>query len=110
MAEALPLASSSQWFTDPRTPDRRMKVAWHPEAGVVVVSLWTSDHCTATFRLPIESAPDLMHLLVDAVADERVAPRPGPATPSVRERLARTLRRGSRRSSIASVIPLRRSH
>jgi hypothetical protein len=47
-----------------------MKVAWHPEAGVVVLSLWTADNCTATFRLPIDRAPDLVHLLVDAVADE----------------------------------------
>jgi hypothetical protein len=111
MAEALPLASSSKWFTDPRTPDRRMKVAWHPEAGVVVVSLWTRDQCTATFRLPVESAADLMHLLVDAVADDQAPPRPRPrpAAPSVRERLARTFGRSRRRNRVASVIPLRRS-
>jgi hypothetical protein len=44
-----------------------MKASWHPDAGVVVISLWAAEVCTATFRLPIEDAPELMHLLVDAV-------------------------------------------
>jgi hypothetical protein len=97
------------WFTDPRTPVRRMKVAWHPDAGVVVLSLWAANHCTATFRLPIDRAPDLMHLLVDAVADHPSPPQPEPMSLSVRERLRRILRSASRRNPIAPVTPLRRS-
>jgi hypothetical protein len=109
MAEGLPLASAMMWFDDPRTPVRRMRVAWHPEAGVVVLSLWAADQCTATFRLPVDRAADLIHLLVDAVADGPSPPQLAPTSVSVRERLRRVLRSLSRRNPIAPVVPLRRS-
>jgi hypothetical protein len=66
MREGLSEAPAT-WFRDPRSPARQMKATWHPDAGVVVISLWSAEVCTATFRLPIEDAPELMHLLVDAV-------------------------------------------
>ena len=108
MGEAEALPSGVAWFTDPRTCARRMKVAWHPEAGVVVLSLWTADQCTASFRLPIDRAPELMHLLIDVVADQRPLPQPAPFT-SLRDRLRNILRVGSRRNPVASVTPIRRS-
>ncbi len=41
------------WFADDRGIERRMKVSWHPERRVLVLSLWQEDTCTATFRLPV---------------------------------------------------------
>jgi hypothetical protein len=110
MAEPMRLAAATTWFTDPRTPERRMKVASHPEAGVVVLSFWAADRCTATFRLPIDRAPDLMHLLVDAIAEQRWTPEPLPPVLTVRDRLRRAFRAALRRDSLAPVVPLKRSH
>ena len=87
-----------------------MKAAWHPEAGFVVLSLWTADHCTATFRLPIDSAPDLIHLFVDALAEDPAPQlRLDPVALSKRERLRRIFRRASRNTTMARVLPIRRS-
>jgi hypothetical protein len=55
------------WFTDPRRSSRRLAVTSHPEAGVVVLSLWSGDTCTGTFRLPIDDAPRLIAALGNAL-------------------------------------------
>ena len=56
------------WFFDPRSPSRRMGVAGHPEQGIVVLSLWTGDTCTATFRLPMADAARLISTLANGLA------------------------------------------
>jgi len=101
-------ATATTWFTDPRTPERRMKVASHPEAGVVVLSFWAAERCTATFRLPIDRAPELMHLLVDAVAEQHWAPEPPAPEPSVRDRIRRAFRAAIGRTPVAPVVPMKR--
>jgi hypothetical protein len=58
-------APRSRWFEDAR--GRSLKASWHPEAGLVVFSLWESDRCIGTFRLTVAEAPDLMVLLSGAV-------------------------------------------
>jgi len=58
-------APRSRWFEDAR--GRSLKASWHPEAGLVVISLWESDRCIGTFRLPVSDAPALMVLLAGAV-------------------------------------------
>jgi hypothetical protein len=50
-----------------------------------------------------------MHLLVDAVAEQRWEPDPLPAVLSVRDRLRRALRVALGRNPIAPVLPLKRS-
>ena len=54
----------------------RMEISWHPEEGLVIVSLWHGSICRATFRLPVEQAPALIQTLADAQGDAV------PATPS----------------------------
>ncbi|MGH9045833.1 MAG: hypothetical protein ACRDVW_00795 [Acidimicrobiales bacterium] len=56
------------WFSDPRTPARRMSVSSHPVDGVVVVSMWHGQTCTGTFRLPVAEAHRLIGALADAMA------------------------------------------
>jgi hypothetical protein len=58
-----------EWFDDARDDSRRMEVSWHHEEGLVIVSFWAGHLCRATFRMPARDAPDLIHLLVDAVAE-----------------------------------------
>jgi hypothetical protein len=82
-----------EWFVDDRSPVRRMQVAWHPSERLVILSLWQGDTCTGTFRLPIEDAPQLMHVLVDALGNGAVTPASRPQSPpSWLERIKRRLR------------------
>ncbi|QIX25242.1 hypothetical protein ncot_00555 [Nocardioides sp. JQ2195] len=53
---------------DARGGDRALKVTWHHEAGVVVLSLWRDNVCSASFRLAIEEVPDLVDALVAGLA------------------------------------------
>jgi len=52
-------------FTDARGPDRAMRVNWHPEESVVVLSLWQGPTCTGTFRIPAADLPALLRALTD---------------------------------------------
>ena len=66
MGDLIDLASpASRWFADER--GRSLKATWHAEADLVVLSLWESDRCVGTFRLPAADAPQLIVLLADAV-------------------------------------------
>jgi hypothetical protein len=66
MGQVLALdAPRSRWFEDAR--GRSLRTSWHPEAGLVVISLWEADRCIGTFRLPVADAPELMVLLAGAV-------------------------------------------
>jgi hypothetical protein len=50
-------------FLDPRGDDRALRVSWHEDRGVVVLSLWRDAICAATFRLGVDEVPDLIDLL-----------------------------------------------
>ncbi len=51
------------FYLDARSDDRALKVTWHHEADVVVLSLWRENLCTGTFRLAIDEVPELIDLL-----------------------------------------------
>jgi hypothetical protein len=106
MGEGLREPARVTWLRDARTPARRLRASWHSEAGVVVLSLWSGDLCTATFRLPIEDAPELMHVLIDAFADPNGPPLPEEV--GVHKRMWSRLRARFRRRPVAPVLPLRR--
>ena len=40
-----------------------MGVSSHPAEGVVVISLWQGDVCTATFRMPLDDSAQLISVL-----------------------------------------------
>lgn len=52
-------------LNDTRGDGRALRATWHAEAGVLVLSVWRGNVCTATVRL----APDQAHGLVEALAD-----------------------------------------
>lgn len=63
MTAARALTEPGSIFLDPRGSDRALRVSWHQEHEVVVMSLWRDNLCTATFRLGIDEVPDLIALL-----------------------------------------------
>jgi len=63
MAEVLPLPTLGEVFVDLRGEDRTMRVSQHPDASVVVVSLWVGRTCRASFRLRVEDVPRLVAAL-----------------------------------------------
>jgi hypothetical protein len=50
-------------FLDPRGDDRSLRVTWHQESQLVVLSLWRDNVCAGTFRLAADEVPDLISFL-----------------------------------------------
>ncbi len=63
MRTASHLPASGEVFLDARGDRRALRVSWHGEAGVVVLSLWREGVCAGTFRLPAEEVPALVETL-----------------------------------------------
>lgn len=76
-AEVVALPVSGEILADARGGDRWMRVTWHDEADLVVLSLWRGDACVATFRLTPDQVPALVNDLVAGLAarGERPADR-----------------------------------
>ena len=68
MASPRPLPAHGAIYLDPRGDDRALRVSWHPEADVVVLSLWRENLCMGTFRLDVEDVPALIDLLRSGLA------------------------------------------
>ena len=54
---------------DQRGEGRALRVTWHHEASVVVVSIWREDRCTGTVRLAAEAVPALVAVLAEGLAE-----------------------------------------
>jgi hypothetical protein len=63
MNAARPLPAVGSIFLDARGDERALRVSWHPEADLVVLSLWRDNVCAASFRLSVDEVPDLIELL-----------------------------------------------
>lgn len=63
MPPVTPLPLTGEIYLDARSPSRALRVTWHHEAGLVVLSLWRETTCAGTFRLAIEEVPDLIDVL-----------------------------------------------
>src|SRR6266511_456822 len=74
-----------------------LRLTWHAERDQVVLSVWHDGVCAASFRLPVEEAPQVAGFLRPASQAARVLPLEG-AFAWARQRLAR-LRRHLRRSA-----------
>jgi hypothetical protein len=61
-----------QLFLDDR--GQALRVTWHAEAEVVVLSIWRADVCVGTVRLGPEDVRRLGSFLEDARAAEAPAP------------------------------------
>ena len=63
MATARPLPAIGEIFLDARGGDRAMRVSWHHESEMVVLSLWRDNVCAGSFRLAVDEVPGLIVLL-----------------------------------------------
>jgi hypothetical protein len=65
MGEVVDLPGArSRWFADER--GRSLRATWHPESGLIVLSLWNADDCVGTFRLSTADASELVALIAQA--------------------------------------------
>jgi hypothetical protein len=67
MSAARPLSERGSIFLDARGSERALRVSWHSEADLVVLSLWRDNVCAASFRLSVEEVPELVGLLRDGL-------------------------------------------
>ena len=63
MATVRPLPPTGSVHLDARGADRSLRMTWHHEAQVVVLSLWRDNVCTGTFRLSADEVPDVIAML-----------------------------------------------
>lgn len=67
--QVVALPAQTRLLFDARGADRSLRVSRHDEAGVVVLSLWRDDRCVGTCRLAPDDVRDLLHTLVDDLAE-----------------------------------------
>lgn len=67
MAAVRPMPRTGSIFFDARGDDRALRVSWHEEADLVVVSLWRDNVCTGSFRLAAADVPALVETLGEAL-------------------------------------------
>jgi hypothetical protein len=63
MSAARPLPELGSIFVDARGGGRALRVSWHSESDLVVLSLWRDNVCTGSFRLALDEVPDLVAML-----------------------------------------------
>jgi hypothetical protein len=73
-AEVVAFPSRGEVFVDQRGEGRAMRLAWHTESDVVVLSLWQADRCTGSFRLPVTDVPRFVQALVDGLGAAAMLP------------------------------------
>ena len=60
MPKARPLPETGSIFLDARGGDRALRVSWHHENGLVVLSLWRENVCAGSFRMAVDDVPELI--------------------------------------------------
>ncbi|WP_205471747.1 hypothetical protein [Nocardioides sp. SYSU D00038] len=76
MSAPRPLPELESIHLDARGGGRALRVSWHTETGpggVVVLSLWRDNVCTASFRLPGDEVPALVETLQAGLAGHDLA-------------------------------------
>jgi hypothetical protein len=62
-----PVGSRGEVFLDARGSGRALRLTWHHDAGLVVLSLWRGEQCAGTFRLDSADVADFIDALVDGM-------------------------------------------
>ncbi|MBM7508112.1 hypothetical protein [Nocardioides salarius] len=75
MSPARRLSDAGSIFLDRRGDDRALRVSWHHDDGLVVLSLWRDNLCTGSFRLRVDEVPGLIALLREGLDAQYVAAR-----------------------------------
>ena len=75
MDRVSPLPSNGAVFFDPRDPTRSLRVSYHAEQAVFVLSQWRGSDCLATFQLSADEVPQLVYALTRSLAGQAGAAR-----------------------------------
>jgi hypothetical protein len=83
MGEVRPIPTLGGVVRDVRGAGRALRVSWHNEDGLVVLSLWDGPRCTGTVRVAATDVPALIEALQIGLrpADEAAAPAEETAEP-----------------------------
>jgi hypothetical protein len=76
-------------FLDTRGQGRALRLTWHHEADLVVLSLWRDRFCAGTFRLSRSDVNDFVDALIEGLRDA------SPATDSALNSPAHVARTGA---------------
>jgi hypothetical protein len=68
MAEVSPLPIRGEVVVDARGGERALRVSWHPEHGLVVLSIWRGNTCVGTVQVDSAEVPHLVDVLVRGLA------------------------------------------
>jgi hypothetical protein len=63
MGEVRPIPRLGGVVRDTRGAGRALRVSWHGEDGLVVLSLWDGPRCTGTVRIAAADVPALVEAL-----------------------------------------------
>lgn len=79
MEPPLRLTSGSEVFLDARGDERALKVTWHHDEGIVVLSLWRGASCVGTLQLAADEVPAAIAALSEGLAEGYAVKGPGVA-------------------------------
>lgn len=83
MGEVRPLPALGGVFSDARGHGRTLRVSWHTDEGLVVLSLWDAGRCTGSVRLGPGDVPELIHALALGLAAPAAAVAAGPVAATI---------------------------
>lgn len=86
---------------DVRDEGRSLRIGWHPDAGIVVFSIWRNGSCVSSHQLDRTDVPQLISLLAAGLA---VRPTPAWTAPTL---VRFESRRSQLRDRIARLLPRR---
>jgi hypothetical protein len=69
MTRIVALPVRGEVFLDARDEGRALRLSWHHEDELAVLSIWRGHTCVATFRLGKDDVPRLVESLVGGLAD-----------------------------------------
>ncbi|GAA4965682.1 hypothetical protein [Actinoplanes utahensis] len=79
MGEVYPMPTVGDVFSDVRGGGRTMRVSYHENRQVVVISLWADALCRGSFQLPADEVGRLADLLSRIEPPAGAVPQPEPA-------------------------------
>ncbi len=71
MAEIHALPASGDVFLDARDQGRAMRLSWHRNGELAVLSIWRAGVCAASFHLDRNDVPAFLESLAGALADDQ---------------------------------------
>ena len=78
----VPFPLRTTWVADARGDGRAVRVSAHADAGLVVISVWNGDTCTATVRLQPEDVAEVVTALTRSLVELQQPPEVRVVTPA----------------------------